>query len=1201
MCRPFSFSRLFINMPYKVRRLVRKTLNESVETNLNDNFWKWFAGSKVVDSSGNPLPVHHGTSKKFSKFSFKNALQQIIWFTSNKSSIEAGEVGAAGKGHIMDLYVSMKNPAGWDEYEKYGLGQLREMGYDGAILPDPDGTFTGFVFEPTQLKSVLNKGEWNSSNKSIYKEEEGFIEESDLKRIKLFVRKKLLESVSKLKPNQYNKPYRFYMLCDKLCNIEGVEVKNQMIADALPISRKTFEKNCAYAKELFESESQMADDPSHGFYKSNVKGVPCLYMQYAGFEFIFLKDYKGGKEYWLDELNEVTNFVKKTLNEMTNSGGERYQLLAYSDDYNEDFEEYGLDEYEVSERAHEIAKNGGVTILRDKNLNSVLVDLKEKKVIGGLWVSQDHDKFSFDIALDSTYQNMGLSSNLIKQAISEYEMQKEMYGDDLVMEVDVINPKLAEILKNKYGFYKVGDLGPNRVLMSLNESQELSEDYPSHFDMEHFKSLKTFAQRIQYCDANLKRIGGGSSRIVFKIDDEKVLKLAKNDKGIAQNETEIQWGNDSYFGSVLARTFDSDDNALWVEMELARKINNSTFKKLTGFDINDVNIYLKIFEAESNGRRAWWSIDPELKAKMIEDEFITHILEFSQSADIEVGDFGRASSYGVVKRDGHEVLVITDYGLTKDVYQTHYEKPKAKRYASMYEDVKKFVEKLLSEDLDNGKKKLNKYVYHTSAPINRDRIEKNGITPHRGDQWLSDTKIEGNAVFATNSDNPKDWFDSTYDDDVWRIDTTKISNAKWFMDPNFSWDKKYKHIYTKSAIPRNAIELIKNGTGKDLLETQSKFSDDYDFSKHNFNTGDCDIYAVSLHRLYGYPLYVVRGWFLEPEWGGEREYDYEDSHIIVKLPNGNFMDSDGETTESDLRQNCAFGNDIEKITFEPVSEEEALSTFSCENQEPAIKQVMNYINLKNDLRKYIGKTLRESLLNERLTNVDDDVNLLYVKYFEYDVNELERTGRITDTMFLQTEINTAILKSEDCVKANKTNSCIIKINTGSNGYQPSSRIITIGVNSNAINFIKNDAKGSIKLAVNMLTDVNQQNSLSREFNEEKIKGSIHHELAHWIDDTLNNQHINKRLNKAMEVGTKDLGGIPVNATKMEIQGQIHNIKQLHNKYSNFWNTLTFDEMISFSPPLSTIFKGLKGDIKTKWIRNLKTRMHREGLLGKLMS
>lgn len=140
-------------------------------SNLNDNFKKWFDGSKVVDKEGNPAIVHHGTGKKFSKFNFKNAPQKIIWFTSNKASVEAGEVGAAGRGHIFDLYALIKKPAGWDEYGKYGLGQLHDLGYDGAILPDPDGSFTGFVFEPNQLKSVSNKGEWNPGNSNIMKEE----------------------------------------------------------------------------------------------------------------------------------------------------------------------------------------------------------------------------------------------------------------------------------------------------------------------------------------------------------------------------------------------------------------------------------------------------------------------------------------------------------------------------------------------------------------------------------------------------------------------------------------------------------------------------------------------------------------------------------------------------------------------------------------------------------------------------------------------------------------------------------------------------------------------------------------------------------------------------------------------------------------------------------------------------------------------
>lgn len=251
------------------------------------------------------------------------------------------------------------------------------------------------------------------------------------------------------------------------------------------------------------------------------------------------------------------------------------------------------------------------------------------------------------------------------------------------------------------------------------------------------------------------------------------------------------------------------------------------------------------------------------------------------------------------------------------------------------------------------------------------------------------------------------------------------------------------------------------------------------------------------------------------------------------------------------------------------------------------------------MKSLIKKLLREELLDERLTNIDDDVNLLYTKYFEYDVNRFEETGFFGKDLFLSTSTDTSILKSKECVEANKLNHCIIRINTGDNHYAPNNKRIAIGINANAANFII-DNGGYFQKALNSLNSPQQRHTLSREFTEEKIKGSIHHELVHWIDDTLNNRHIQKRINKATELGTRDIGGINVNSTKFEIQAQIHNIKQLHNKYSNMWDNISFWDMIKMSPSLTSINNQLTGDERKEWIRNIKHRMHREGLLGKNM-
>lgn len=122
------------------------------------------------------------------------------------------------------------------------------------------------------------------------------------------------------------------------------------------------------------------------------------------------------------------------------------------------------------DKATQIANDGGIRILRGMKLSSVLLDTGNSEVIGGVWITDSTDTFSFDIAISKDYQNKGLSSILIRRAISEYREQEEVYkemGNELKMEVDVINPKLERILKDRYGFYVTQKLGKDRVLMTI--------------------------------------------------------------------------------------------------------------------------------------------------------------------------------------------------------------------------------------------------------------------------------------------------------------------------------------------------------------------------------------------------------------------------------------------------------------------------------------------------------------------------------------------------------------------------------------------------------------------------------------------------------------------------------------------------------------------------------------------------------------
>jgi hypothetical protein len=147
-----------------------KLSSERKEVIDTPEFKKWFGDSKVVDADGKPLIVYHGTDKEFYKFDTKKATQGVIWFANSREDIDSGNIGAQGSGRVMELYVSIKNPAGWKQYDQLGIDELSGRGYDGVILEEKDGSFVGFAFNSTQFKDANNNnGKFDASNPDIRK------------------------------------------------------------------------------------------------------------------------------------------------------------------------------------------------------------------------------------------------------------------------------------------------------------------------------------------------------------------------------------------------------------------------------------------------------------------------------------------------------------------------------------------------------------------------------------------------------------------------------------------------------------------------------------------------------------------------------------------------------------------------------------------------------------------------------------------------------------------------------------------------------------------------------------------------------------------------------------------------------------------------------------------------------------------------
>lgn len=219
-----------------------------------------------------------------------------------------------------------------------------------------------------------------------------------------------------------------------------------------------------------------------------------------------------------------------------------------------------------------------------------------------------------------------------------------------------------------------------KILISESQykkiQKSLEEDYPTTWNVEEFANLKTFKDRIQYCENNLIRLGSGSSRITYKIDDTKVLKLAKNKKGIAQNEVEVDHSNDYILDNIVAQIFHHDENFQWVEMELARKLTLSMFQKITGVSFENYTSAINYYHNDINARRGQRVYGkPDNFDELWDNEFVSGILDMiGNYSHLPIGDFLKLSSYGVVKREYGDWIVFIDYGLNDEVYEKHYKR-----------------------------------------------------------------------------------------------------------------------------------------------------------------------------------------------------------------------------------------------------------------------------------------------------------------------------------------------------------------------------------------------------------------------------------------------------------------------------------------------------------------------------------------------
>lgn len=213
-----------------------------------------------------------------------------------------------------------------------------------------------------------------------------------------------------------------------------------------------------------------------------------------------------------------------------------------------------------------------------------------------------------------------------------------------------------------------------KTYIKLVVEQQLNEIYSKTFDLNKFKTIdispdeneiKLYWKLTEYAQNTLKFLGIGSARQVFLLSSSKCLKIAINEKGVAQNKIEVNLYTKTKHKNILAKIYDCDKKYNWVISELVRPINSQEFKTLTHCYITTI-VYAALALIKNKPIQFGFDNEQDVETQM---PMIKDLSGIIKAHDLMYQEFDKEHAWGKTS-DGR--IVLLDYGITNKVYDKYY-------------------------------------------------------------------------------------------------------------------------------------------------------------------------------------------------------------------------------------------------------------------------------------------------------------------------------------------------------------------------------------------------------------------------------------------------------------------------------------------------------------------------------------------------
>lgn len=234
----------------------------------------------------------------------------------------------------------------------------------------------------------------------------------------------------------------------------------------------------------------------------------------------------------------------------------------------------------------------------------------------------------------------------------------------------------------------------------------LNENQGNSFDWDFFKNISDMYDVKDYLDKTLQPVSkhakdAGSSRIAYVLSNDKVLKIAKNNAGIAQNKAETDIASKSN-SSIFTKIYDHHPNYIWIVAELVEPLvssnmnrvagifganifpNTSYFNEFMGYMMDTKGDVDKALEKYEIKQVPWASKENPNIGKDIQNEqakanikhFFNELVDFAKKGNVVLDDMLHTSSLGISADDR---IVVLDFGFTPEIGVKFYNYKDGKR------------------------------------------------------------------------------------------------------------------------------------------------------------------------------------------------------------------------------------------------------------------------------------------------------------------------------------------------------------------------------------------------------------------------------------------------------------------------------------------------------------------------------------------